>query len=228
MGMIRPKTPPTVTQVSEYEGQSVVRVSATQLSGRYTDAQAKRVVKEWVEFFASGPSPIRELEFVTRTPKRLFESLRGQTQLRALNVKWGDYEDLTPLAGMTHLRTLRLRGASAVQDLQPLACLPGVEELQLEGLRRVRDLSPVANMTSVTALELGGNWMTPRVAHVESFGFLRKMPQLRELLLHTIAPDDLDYSAILDLPNLVSVRVMEVRGMRPSFAVLKSSTPWTG
>jgi hypothetical protein len=50
---------------------------------------------------------------------------------------------------------------------------------------------------------------------------------LRELLLHTIAPDDLDYHAILDLPNLVSVRVMEVRGMRPSLAVLKSETPWS-
>lgn len=226
--MNRSEATPGVTRVSEYEGQVAVRISATQLGTGYTDAQAKRVVKEWEEFLSAGPSPIRELEFVTRTPKRLFQALHAQTQLRALNVKWGDYADLTTLTGMTQLRTLRLRGASAVQDLEPLACLVGVQDLQIEGLRRVRDLSPVGSMTGVTSLELGGNWMTPRVAHVVSFGFLRKMPQLRELLLHTIAADDLDYSVILDLPNLASVRVMEVRGMRPSLAVLKAETPWSG
>jgi hypothetical protein len=222
-----PEAAPKVTQVSEYEGQPAVRIAATQLGSAYTDADAKRIVKEWTEFLAAGPSPIRDLEFVSRTPKRLFEALGGQTQLRSLNVKWGDFEDLTPLTGMTELRTLRLRGASSVRDLQPLAALVGVERLQIEGLQRVRDLSPVASMTSVTVLELGGNWMTPRVVHVESFGFLRKMPQLRELLLHTIAADDLDYSPLLDLPNLVSVRAMEVRGMRPSIAVLKAETPWS-
>lgn len=68
--------------------------------------------------------------------------------------------------------------------------------------------------------------MTPRVVHVESFGFLRKMPQLRSLLLHSIAADDLDYGPVLALPNLTSVRVMEVRGMRPSIDVLKAETPW--
>lgn len=226
--MNRPEGTPKLTRVSEYEGQAAVRIRATQLGTDYTDAQAKRVVTEWEEFFSSGPSPIRELEFVTRTPKRLFEALRSQTQIRSLTVKWGDYRDLTPLAGMTELRTLRLRGASAVEDLQPLADLLTVQDLQVEGLRRVRDLSPVGDMTGVTALELGGDWSTPRVAHAESFGFLRKMPQLRELLLHTIAADDLDYSAILDLPNLAAVRVMEVRGMRPSLAVLKAQTPWNG
>lgn len=219
---------PKVTRLSEYEGQVAVRIWATQLDSAYTAAQAKRVVSEWEEFFSVGPSSIRELEFVSRTPKRLFAALGGQTQLRSLNVKWGDYADLTPLGGMTQLRTLRLRGASAVEDLRPLASLVHVQHLQIEGLRRVRDLSPIGSMTGVTSLDLGGNWMTPRVAHVESFGFLRRMPQLRELILHTIAADDLDYSAILDLPNLTSVRVMEVRGMRPSHAVLKAETPWNG
>ena len=225
--MNTPEATPTVTRVSEYEGQAAVRINATQLGTGYTDGQAKRVVKEWEEFFSAGTSPIRELEFVTRTPKRLFDALSGQTQLRLLNVKWGDYADLRPLTGMTQLRTLRLRGASAVQDLQPLAGLVSVQDLQVEGLRRVRDHSPVGSMTGVTALELGGNWMTPRVLHVWSFGFLREMPQLRRLLLHTIAADDLDYSTILDLPNLTSVRVMETRGMRPSLAVLKAQTPWS-
>ena len=219
---------PKVTRVMEYEGQAAVRIAATQLGTAYTEAQAKRVVKEWEEFFSAGPSPIRELEFVSRTPRRLFDALGGQTQLHSLNVKWGDYADLRPLAGMTQLRTLRLRGASAVQDLQPLADLVNVQNLQVEGLRRVRDLSPLASLTGVTDLEVGGMWMTPRVVRVESVAFLRKMPQLRTLILHTLAADDLDYSAVLDLPNLTAVRVMQVRGMTPSIEDLKSRLPWSG
>ncbi|MPQ97487.1 hypothetical protein GB931_06020 [Modestobacter sp. I12A-02628] len=180
-----------------------------------------------MEFFGTAPSPIRDLRFVSRTSKRMFEALRGQTQLEALSVKWGDYADLTPLAAMTHLRELHLRGASSVEDLQPLAGLSCVEDLLIEGLRRARDLSPIGDMIGVKHLELGGDWMTPRVVHVESFGFLRKMPQLRSLLLHSIAADDLDYAPLLALPNLTSVRVMEVRGMRPSIHVLKAETPWS-
>jgi hypothetical protein len=122
---------------------------------------------------------------------------------------------------------LHLSGASAVEDLQPLAGLLCVEDLLIEGLRRVRDLSPIGDMSGVKDLELGGDWMTPRVVHVESFGFLRRMPQLRSLLLHSIASDDLDYRPVLVLPNLTSVRVMEVPGMRPGIDVLKAETPWT-
>jgi hypothetical protein len=216
-----------ITRLAEYRGEAQVVVEATQLGSDYSQSQARRIVDEWAEFFASAPSPIRDLRFVSRTPKRLFEALRGQTQLEALAVKWGDYADLTPVAGMAHLRKLHLSGASSVEDLQPLAGLPRVEDLLIEGLRRVRDLSPIGDISGVRDLELGGDWTTPRVVHVESFGFLRKMPQLRSLLLHSIAADDLDYAPVLALPNLTSVRVMEVRGMRPSIDVLKAETPWT-
>jgi hypothetical protein len=219
--------PRTITRLAEYWGEAQVVVEATQLGSDYSQSQARRIVDEWAEFFVSAPSPIRDLRFVSRTPKRLFEALRGQTQLEALAVKWGDYADLTPVAGMSHLRKLHLSGASAVEDLQPLGGLPCVEDLLLEGLRRIRDLSPIGDMSGVRNLELGGDWMTPRVVHVESFGFLRKMPQLRSLRLHSIAADDLDYAPVLELPNLTSVRVMEVRGMRPSIDVLKAETPWT-
>lgn len=220
--------PRKITCFAEYQGDVEVIISATQLGTEYSQSQARRIVAEWEEFFASGPSPIRDLRFVSRTPKRLFEALRGQTQLESLAVKWGDFADLTPVAEMAHLRKLHLRGASCVENLQPLAGLSRVEDLAIEGLRRVRDLSPIGDMSGVRELEIGGNWMTPRVVHVESFGFLRNMPQLRSLLLHTIAADDLDYTPVLALPNLTSVRVMKVRGMQPSIDVLKAETPWKG
>ena len=59
-------------------GRGSVRVSATQLGTRYSAAAARRIVDEWVNFLAAGPSPIRELDFTSRTPRRLFEALGGQ------------------------------------------------------------------------------------------------------------------------------------------------------
>ncbi len=70
-------------------------------------------------------------------------------------------------------------------------------------------------MLSVTSLEVGGDWMSSRIAHVDSIAFLRNMPQLQRLLLHTMIVDDLDYSPILDLSALRQVRVMRARGMQP-------------
>lgn len=217
-----------ITRVDEYAGEAEVVLLATQLEGRYSASQARRIVSEWVDFFSSGPSPIRDLRFVSRTPKRLFGALRGQTQLKALRLKWGDYEDLSALEDMHELRRLVLAGAASVRTLQPLASLHGVQTLSVDSLRYARDLSPIGAMASVTSLEVGGAWMSLRNAHVDSISFLRGMPQLRRLLLHTLIVDDLDYSPILDLPALDEVRVMRIRGMRPSYDELKAATPWSG
>jgi hypothetical protein len=219
---------PTITEVAEYRGQSAVRVAATQLGSKYSPSQARRVVAEWVDFLAAGPTQILDLHFVSRTPKRLFEALRGQTQLQRLRVKWGDYEDLGVVAGMTELRYLVLGGASSVESLQPLAQLTRVETLDIESLRNVHDLTPIGSMTTVTSLSVGGNWMSPRIAHVDSIAFIRGMPQLRSVVLHTLIVDDHDYSPLLALPNLESVGFMKTRGMRPSFEVLKANLPWHG
>jgi hypothetical protein len=215
-----------ITTVDQYRGESMVMVAATQLGLEYSRSQAARVVTDWIEFFSAGPSPIRELQFVSRTPKRLFSALGGQTQLVRLKIKWGDYQDLTPLTAMSNLTTLHLGGASSVESIEPLAILTNVEELSLESIRHTHDVSALARMRSLTRLELGGDWMSPRIAHIDSIAFLRQMPQLRRLVLHSLIVDDLDYSPLLDLPNLEMVRVMKARGMRPTIEQLQSSLPW--
>lgn len=211
----------------EFQRAPSVAVSCTQLGTPYTAVQARRVVDNWIEFFASGPTPIRDLQFTSRTPKRLFDSLHGQSQLRRLTVKWGDYDDLSVLTDLAALRDLHLRGASSVTDVGPLGNLIGLEQLQIEGFKSIHDLSPLARLPAVTGLELGGNWMTPRIAHVDSIAFLRQMTRVEVLLLHTIIVDDLDYSPLLDMPQLRSVRVMKARGMTPSHEYLQSNLPWS-
>lgn len=221
-------SPNPITRVSEYNGQLAVCISATQLGAQFSTVEARKIVLEWMEFFASGPSPIKDLRFVSRTPKRLFESLAGQSQLHTLAVKWGDYDDLSALQPMEELSVLQLRGASNVRSIEALARLPRLEALLLESLRHAHDLSPLGKAKSITALDVGGDWMSLRRAHIDSVAFLRQMPQLRSLLLHTIIVDDLDYSPISGLPNLESVRVMKARGMSPSYEELTALTSWSG
>jgi hypothetical protein len=198
--------------------------AGTQLGSAYSRADATRIVSEWCRFF-SKPSPILELHFTSRTPKRLFEALTAQSQLRRLGVKWGDYKDLQALVSMDDLIDLTLGGASGVRSLEPLARLRRVERLHIESLRHVRDLSPLSHLTSVTDLEVGGDWRSPRIAHVNSIAFLADMPQLRNLVIHSIIVDSLDYSPLLRLPHLKTLRVMKARGMTPRWEELAESIP---
>jgi len=214
-----------IRTVDEYAGQSGVRIAATQLGNQYTAHRAKKIVDEWCEFFSAGPSPITDLSFTSRTPRRLFESLAAQVQLNMLRVKWGNYESLDALEEMHELTTLRLGGASSLRSLAPLARLPQLRVLGVESLRYVHDLTPLGSLLELRDLGVGGDWKSPRIAHVDSFGFLRNLKKLERLILHTIIVDDLDYSPLLSLDSLTEVRVMAARGMRPTHDELSAAIP---
>jgi hypothetical protein len=215
-----------MTRPSEYAGERSLVVSATQLGDAYSASAARRVIDEWIEFFASGPSAVRELTFTTRTPARLFASLASQTQLETLRVKWGDYDDLAPLAEMSHLRELELRGASKVDRIDDIGGLTCLATLVIEGFRSIDDPSPLARLSQLKRLELGGNWMSSRNGHIPSLEFLNELGSLETLLLHTLIVDNKDYSPVLALRRLKKVRVMETRGMRPTIEELRSVLPW--
>jgi hypothetical protein len=217
-----------ITSVDEYRGEAVIAIGATQLGSRYTRAQSERIVTQWVEFLSGGPSSVAELHFVSRTPKRLFAALRGQTQLQRLFVKWGDYDDLSSLQDMHSLRVLRLGGASSVRDLSPLSSLSRLSHLEIESIRHAHDLSPLASLVALRQLEFGGDWKGPRRAHIDSIGWLPRLQGLEHLLIHTLIVDDLDYSPVLRLPHLRAVRVMAARGMRPPIEELQRRLPWAG
>ena len=147
--VLRAAAVPMLTEVSEYKGQRAIAVSCTQLGTEFTSSRARRVVEEWIELLSSR-TPLTDLEFTTRTPKRLFAALAGQPQLTRLVVKWGDYADLSPLRSMSGLRHLELRGASAVTDVGPVAELHNLRLLALEGFRTIEDPSPLATVHRLT------------------------------------------------------------------------------
>lgn len=212
-----------ITSVDEYTGEAAIRIRATQLGDEVFASRARKIVDEWCAFFASGSSPIEDLEFVSRTPARLFESLRGQTELTRLNIKWGDYEDLTALQGMYRIEALALRGASSVRDITPLGDLVTLRDLQIEEIKHAHDVSALSSLVDLRALDLGGNWMSPRIAHIDSIDFIAGMTKLDRLILHSIIVDSLDYSPLLRHPDLREARVMKARGMNPTHDALCST-----
>ena len=109
-----------------------------------------------------------------------------------------------------------LGGASGVPSLAPLAEMPQLRQLNVDSLLHVHDLSPLGSLSATPELlEIGGDWMSPRVVHVDSVAFLRSLPHLESLVLHTMIVDNLDYSPLLSLGRLPEVRVMPAQGMRP-------------
>ena len=67
----------------------------------------------------------------------------------------GEPLDLSPLAGLTSLRTLLLSG-TAVRDLSPLSGLSSLEQLWLDG-NDLSDISALAGLGSLIYLHLGDN-----------------------------------------------------------------------
>lgn len=206
--------PKRIERPSEYNGEAAICVEATQ-NDALTATQKKKLVQEWVDFFEAGPSPVKRLEFITRTPRRLFESLQHQTQLEDLRLKWGDYSDLSPIPILPNLHTLKFQSAPAVKTLEPLTGNATIRTLQIHGLRDAHDMNPIGTMTSLRNLHLGGDGNSLRVAHIDSLEFIHNLPQLEELMLQGLIVDSKDYSPLLSLKNLKLSWVMATPGMRP-------------
>lgn len=211
--------PRTIERPSEYKNDEAVCVEATQ-NDALTATQKKKLVQEWVDFFEAGPTPLKRLDFTTRTPRRLFESLQHQTQLEDLRLKWGDYSDLSPILSMPNLHTLKFQSAPAVKTLEPLTGNATIHTLQINGLRDAHDMNPIGTMTSLQTLHLGGDGNSLRIAHIDSLEFIHNLPQLEELMLQGLIVDSKDYSPLLSLKNLKLSWVMASRGMRPKIEEL--------
>jgi ribosome modulation factor len=212
---------PTLVEAGEYAGEDAIAVSATQLN--VSSSQAKRVVDGWIELLASGPTLLRSIQFTSRTPARLFEALRGQTQLESLEVKWGDYSDLSALSEMTRLRHLVLLGARSVTSVDPLASLTGLETLELDGCERLRDLSPLGQLHSLVELTVEPSLWSSR-QRVSSIDFLRGLRRLRRLRFAPLV-ESRDYSAVLELTDAAYVSLDETEAMAPSMIDLEWAVP---
>lgn len=109
--------------------------------------------------------------------------LTSLSRLKDLNLE-RTVADLTPLAKLNELETLRLRGLKEC-DLSPVVHLPNLRELALEETEV--DLAQLAQMTKLETLRLAS-------LRVRDCSALDKVPNLRMLYLFSVksAADDFD------------------------------------
>lgn len=224
----RGQLPRVFTEVSEYDGAERIVLRPTQL---YADefgrtiprSRLKRIVDEWCELFEASPTPIRYLDISTRAPGRLVAALRGQTQLRGLEIKWGDYGDISPVAGMPDLWNLSLGGASGLTDVTALRAATSLRVLALEDCRRLTDLSPLGDLDILEELSLTSGIGSGSLT-VSTIEFLRGMTGLRRLIVGARVLDE-DYSALLARADLEELWVRKQRNMNPSIDELQDQIP---
>ena len=138
------------------------------------------------------------------------EPLTGLVNLKELRIDWYELDsgeppryihDITPLAGLTNLLTLSIRG-QLLSDLSPLAGLTRLAVLELED-NRIDDIDPLAGLTELQQLILRYNnvkdlgplsglqallFLTLAGNPVEDFTPLFPLVSLQELVLYTNPP----------------------------------------
>lgn len=219
-------------RVEDYRGQRAVAVAATQLGDRLelTRTQRRKILDDWITFLSTTDTHIESLEFVSRVPQELLDAVAGQAQLRALAVKWGPYEDLSALSGLSSLSKVSFGGASRVESLEPLRSLPCLTDLRFSEAFRVQDVSLLGELVTLRSLTFGSDYPgTDRSVTIGDVGWVRGLTELRVLALPGTRILDPDLSPILDLPHLEELRLPLRRSYRKQvFALASASSAFAG
>ncbi len=167
---------------------------------RFEDTTLRAIVEEvlWVE----DPTPSDMLEFTyLEADSRGIQSLVGLEHAKnLLTLRLSDNQyitDVTPLAGLTNLRTLILN-QNRIADVSPLAGLVNLQELDIHH-NEIRDVSPLAGMTKLWRLALREN-------PIRDISPLAGLVDIRSLVLSC--------TEVNDISPLLSMRSLEHLDLR--------------
>ncbi|MEY4563771.1 MAG: hypothetical protein RLZZ618_3048 [Pseudomonadota bacterium] len=206
-------SPDSITEVSEYGGDSDLSVICTQLAGTHTPAQQKRIVSEWCAFF-SQPQPVRRLWLHSRTPQSLFQSICSQANLQALYIKWSAIDDASPIEGLKSLTHLYIGSSSKITSIDSLASLQTLVDLSLENLQGVDDYSAVGQLANLTRLAIQGDGVASmKKSKISTLQPIARLVNLERLRLIWVNVLDGSYAC---LSSLKSLRHLDLPSSRPS------------
>jgi len=197
--------PRTVTEVAEYQNESILMIDCTQLgdSGNYkTQKTKKRVLNEWCDFLRENPTAFEELHFCSRMPQILFDAVCAQERLKALHIKWGVYTDISRVANLRDLQYLHIGSGAGVQSIEPIAKLEQLVALSFENFQKIHDYGPLVHLKNLESLTIVGNISCPQYIHVDSLDFLIKMPNLRFFRFLCVRLASKDMTPVLHLANI--------------------------
>ncbi|HMJ14869.1 MAG TPA: leucine-rich repeat domain-containing protein, partial [Polyangiaceae bacterium] len=118
--------------------------------------------------------------------------------LKELYLGPGEYDDLSPLAGLTRIESLRA-SISQVKDIKPLADMVALDRLDL-GRTQVADISPLSNLKLLSELQLDDT-------QVEDLTPLAKANKLERLSIQRTKVKD-----VSALKGLTSLKFLYVAG----------------
>ncbi|CEK40127.1 immunoglobulin-like domain-containing protein [Paraclostridium sordellii] len=123
--------------------------------------------------------------------------------------------DISPLAGLTNLTTLSLRGNFKVSDISPLAGLTNLTNLSLE-YNQISDISPLAGLTNLTTLFLWHN-------QISDISPLASLTNLTNLALSENQISDI--SPLASLTNLTKLQLFQnqISDISPLASLTKTS-----
>ncbi len=167
---------------------------------QFKDTTLRAVVEEvlWVE----DPTPSDMLEFTYLEAESMgIQSLVGLEHAKnLLTLRLSDNQyitDVTPLAGLTNLRTLILN-QNRIADVSPLAGLVNLQELDIHH-NEIRDVSPLSGMTKLWRLAIREN-------PIRDISPLAGLVDVRSLVLSC--------TEVNDLAPLLSMRSLEHLDLR--------------
>jgi hypothetical protein len=136
----------------------------------------------------------------------------GWTRLRRLTVTRRGLASLTGIERLGALSELDLR-MLAVADLTPLATLAALRSLRLIGLQAAHDLSPLAALSGLRRLEVSRAGIEESdVVTVDSLRPLSGLAELEEAVLDGTVVADGDFSPLAGLPRLSRLRLYAAAG----------------
>lgn len=219
----------------EYAGQTWLDVQATQLedSEARTATQKRRVLEGWIDLLSTGDTAITHLSLGSRTPQALLEAVAGVAHLQYLRVKWGPYEDLSPLSGLSQLGAVDFGNAGRIRTLEPLIALPRLTEVQIDGAFRLEDITELGRLTGLRHLLLGVGIGTDRSLHLPYLEWIRPLTKLTWLQLPGTIIESGDLSPAASLPELAVLgaplrrqwreQVFSLAATNPAFAELAAA-----
>jgi len=223
----RPEVVPLIDHPDQYAGEERVAIVATHAASPGSGAAAEaRRLRSWIEFLSTRPTAITDLRLASRVGQELLAAVAAQGQLRSLGVKWGPYDDLSPVARLSSLETLDLQGASRVESLTPLLGMARLTQLTLSQVHRVPDVAVLGELAGVTSLTLGN--VSPGSDTGLTVPHLRWVPRLRQLRCLSLPGTrllDHDLTPLLDLPDLVELTLPLRRSYRRQVFALADRSP---
>ena len=189
----------TVTELTEYDGSSDLRLYITQLTDRSSYQQSK-LVKEWCKTLPTFKS-IEHLWLPSSVNQKMFDAICELPNLKTLWIKWSGIKRIEKIERLSKIQHLHIGSSSQIESIQPLAKLNTLITLETEQLNKISNFEFLGVLTQLEGLGIDGSiWGTQKI---DSLEFLTNITDLKYFTMSNSRLKTKSFEPLLSLKNLV-------------------------